>query len=99
MGLPIAPELFSEVISTAELGIAVAGAVIEATEFHTADSAFNFPYPHVLLGAAEASDGGEAVRFIRSRIPALVRAGFDCHTSAATPVTCGEDMLVPAMMK
>jgi hypothetical protein len=97
-GFPKAPELFSDVSDTCEPGTAVAGAVIEATEFLTAASAFTFPYPHVVFGAADPSVGALAVRLIRSRICAPVRLGLDCHTSDAIPVTCGVAMLVPARM-
>jgi hypothetical protein len=98
-GFPKAPELFSDARDTCEPGTAAAGAVIEATEFLTAASAFTFPYPHVVLGGGvEPSVAGFAVRLIRSRICAPVRAGLDCHASAAIPVTCGVAMLVPAMM-
>jgi hypothetical protein len=67
-GFPKAPELFPEVRDTLLFGAPVAGAVIEATEFLTAASAFTFPYPHVGLGGVDPSVGGFAVRLIRSRI-------------------------------
>lgn len=92
--VPKGPELFSEVRST-EPGMAILGAVMDATDAVTAVSAFTFPYPQVVLGTGEPSVGGSAVLLNRSRICAPVRSGFDSHTSAAIPATCGEDMLVP----
>jgi hypothetical protein len=86
------------VSDTAVPGTAVAGDVIEATEFLTVASAFTFPYPHVVFGEVDPSVGALAVRLIRSRICAPVRLGLDCHASAAIPVTCGVAMLVPARM-
>src|SRR4030067_91384 len=91
-GLPKAPELFSEVSVTGVPGVAVAGAVMEATDAETAARACAVPSPRVGSG-----DGGTgvAVLLTRSRIWADVRSGLDCQTSDAIPATCGADMLVP----
>src|SRR4030067_654068 len=92
-GLPKAPELFSEVSITGVPGVAVAGAVMEATDAETAARAFGLPYPHVVLG-----DGGTGVAVLlnRSRIWADVRSGLGCPTSDAVPAAWGAELPVPA---
>src|SRR4030067_3131415 len=57
-GLPKAPELFSEVSITGVPGVAVAGAVMEATDAETAARAFGLPYPPVGMGGGGAGGAG-----------------------------------------